>query len=301
MDRILRRELDSIARDRHSGAAELAQRGIAAVQGWLARNSVPAEHQLLLIARALLKAQPSIAPMLRLANAVALASAGSTPGTILRKHLERCRWIVRTAPRTIARRFAQRVRRERPSRIVTYSYSSTVLRALAAARAHVPYVICSEGRPALEGRATARVLARAGIQVEFTSDAALTDAVASGGLLVLGADAVLRLGFVNKVGTPALVQLAVAAKMPVWVVADSLKFWPEGPASARFWRRTPNEPGTMWKKPPRNVRVANPVFALTPYRRGLWFLTERGWLRAGGIRRQLEEIRISPRLKELID
>src|SRR5207302_8319674 len=44
------------------------------LQSWLRRHPKPTEQELLDIARALLHAQPSMAPLLRLANDVALAA-----------------------------------------------------------------------------------------------------------------------------------------------------------------------------------------------------------------------------------
>ncbi len=57
MDRLLRRELDAIARDRRSGAAELALRAVTALQSGLRRHPQPSKQELLDIARALLRVQ----------------------------------------------------------------------------------------------------------------------------------------------------------------------------------------------------------------------------------------------------
>ncbi len=50
MDRLLRRELDAIARDRRSGAAELALRAVTALQSWSRRHPQPSKQELLDIA-----------------------------------------------------------------------------------------------------------------------------------------------------------------------------------------------------------------------------------------------------------
>src|SRR2546425_777114 len=73
MDRLLRQQLEAIARDRRSGAAQLALRAVTDLQSWLRRHPKPTEQELLDIASALLRAQPSMAPLLRLANELALA------------------------------------------------------------------------------------------------------------------------------------------------------------------------------------------------------------------------------------
>jgi len=302
VDAKLRRELHAIARDNRSGAAELTARAVRAVEAWLNRSKTSGPDELLNVARALLKGQRSMAPMLRVANEVALASEGRDPRKTLRRAMRGVRVSLDEAPGRIGQLFAKRLRRNPPAGLVTYSYSSTVLRALVRARPHVSQVICAEGRPMNEGRATARALAKAGIRVEFLSDAALMDAVALGHKpVVLGADAILRLGFMNKVGTPALVELASRAGRPVWILADTLKFWPESPVSARFWKWTVGPSSELWRAPSRKIEVENSYFELTTYRPGLHFLTEIGWLTPTQVRRELNKIRISPKLKELID
>ena len=51
MDRLLRQKLDAIARDRRSGAAELALRAVTDLQSWLRRHPKPTEQELLALLR----------------------------------------------------------------------------------------------------------------------------------------------------------------------------------------------------------------------------------------------------------
>ena len=46
MDGLLRRQLDGVARDRRSGAAEIALRAVTALQAWLRRHRQPSEQEL---------------------------------------------------------------------------------------------------------------------------------------------------------------------------------------------------------------------------------------------------------------
>ena len=276
MDRLLRRVLKEITRDRRSGAAELALRGVAALQAWLHRHRQPTEQELLEVARALLCVQPSMAPLLRLANEVALAADAEVPAKTLMNSLVEFRRLLRTAPNAIAERFRRALQGKRPRQIVIYSYSSTVVNALIRAKSRIDCVYCSEGRPAYEGRDAAEKLARAGIQVWFETDAALLEEVAIGqNVIVLGADAVLFRGFVNKVGTNAIVPLALQAGAPVWILADTSKFWPESPFQSNLWMGTYGHPGEIWKEAPRRVRVWNPYFEVAKFFGRMRFLTER--------------------------
>ncbi len=302
MDAQLERALAAVARDRQSGAAELARRAAEALQAWLRRHRRPAAEELEVVARRLATVQPSMAPLLRLANEVAqVAETGSLrrlPVAVIRFR----QWLD-AAPGQIARRFATRLRTMHPPIVATYSYSSTVTRALLAARRHIGVVWCSEARPGLEGRRAARELAAGGVNVVLMSDAALFEVAAAAELLVLGADAVERNGFHNKIGTSALVERMTAAAKPVWVLADTTKFWPDDAFHPR-WRlpRANRKPaGELWRRPPRGVRLWNPYFAPCAYHTPLRVLCERGWLNARQIHRALDRLRITPSLRRLLD
>jgi translation initiation factor 2B subunit (eIF-2B alpha/beta/delta family) len=299
MDRLLRRELDAIARDRRSGAAELALSAVTALQSWLRRHPQPSKQELLDIARALLRVQPSMAPLLRLANEVALAADSRSPARYLAAAAASFRNLLQNGPRRIARLLGRALRLGRHKEVITYSYSSTVLAALARARFFLERVYCSESRPGYEGRAMADRLARAGVQVWFETDAALFGRVsAPSEPLVLGADAILRTGFVNKVGTSALVQLGLHAGAPVWVLIGTLKFWPRWFSRFAFMCGPPRQ---VWKPARKRILVLNPYFGVTSFHPSIRFLTERGWMTPTQVRGELKRIRISPRLKALAD
>ncbi len=299
MDRTLRHQLDAIGRDRQSGAAELALRAASAVQTWLRRNQRPSEAELLDLARALLLAQPSMAPLLRLANEVALGVDARDPSSTLRRAIANFQTTVQAGSRKIGSLVRKGLPRKRELFLCTYSYSSTVLRAFRAARSRIWWVFCSEGRPGLEGRRTAAEIARMGISVGLTTDAALSLFLGCADALVIGADSVSAGGFRNKAGTCALVQTALAARKPVWVLTDTTKFLPGGLHSPM--RQTFGATGEIWRLPPRNVFPQNPYFDFTPFDKGIRLATERGWMTPARVRREMKTIRISPRLRGLKD
>lgn len=300
MDRVLRRRLGSIARDRRSGAAELALRAVTALQAWLRRHAKPSEAELLEIARALLRAQPSMAPILRLANSVALAADHENPPEAVARAVTDMRAVLRMAPEKIAKRFDAALRRRPHRSIATYSYSSTVVQALRHAHSRIRDVHCSESRPSLEGRATARRLASAGIHVVLETDASLFSRAREQDLVALGADQIGEWSFVNKIGTETIVARATGAGKSVWVLADTTKFLPRGLSllASRFAPK-PKPGWEVWRNPPRGVVVSSDYFEPTPYRRGVRVLTERGWMTPGQVRRELRKIRVSPRWKGL--
>lgn len=100
--------------------------------------------------------------------------------------------------------------------ILTHSASSTVRLALADLPCRV---LATASEPGGEGR---RLAAELGIPcVEDQDAAALVSDVAA---VLVGADAVGREAFVNKVGTRALAQSARSSSTPFFVVAESYKW-----------------------------------------------------------------------------
>jgi len=296
VDRLLHRTLEEIARDRRSGAAELALRAVTALAARLHRPPRPTQQELEEIVTALLSAQPSMAPLLRLANEVALGADHRDPALFLRKAIAAFAKTLRTAPGRISQKFA-RALRPRPRIVATYSYSSTVLHALRQRRNLIERVLCSESRPGDEGRSTARKLAQAGIRVLFCTDIALASRMDQTGVFVFGADAILPWGFVNKIGTGALVSAALKARRPVWLLADSTKFLPK-PLASRLSMVGLGDRSGVWRKRPKGISVLNTVFEPTEFSPAIRLLTERGWMTPAKIRREMERIRISPRLAD---
>ncbi len=314
MDRSLQRELQAIADDRRSGAAELALRAVSALQIWLRRHPKPNEEELLEIAGALFRAQRSMAPLLRLANEAALAADAKGPAEGLAASLEEFARVVQHGPQQIAERFARALRRvARKQTLIAYSYSSTVLGALTRARGKIREVFCSEGRPGCEGLVMAAKLSRAGLSVSVATEAAQFSLVWYGDALVLGSDMIFEDGFLNKIGTDVLVGCVRrlprrrGVPRPIWVLADTTKFWPEtwrilrelAPEGHPAARTMPGPGSEVWKHPPSKVRVLNPSFWGTAFRPDIRVLTERGWMTSKEVRRELKKISISPRLKAL--
>ena len=298
MDRILRRELDAIARDNTSGAAELTLRASIAVQSWLKRELQPRQEALVTVARALQDTQCMMAPMWRLANEIALAADACQSAFSLRRRIGTFSRRVRTGPAKIARHFVRALRGKPDNLLLTYSYSSTVAKALIAARAQILGVYCSEGRPAYEGRAMARLLGDARIGVLFCADAQLLASnFGMWNIVVLGADALLPYTFWNKVGTDVIVANARKRRARVFILADTTKFWPDsmfglGPHLAG----TEHNRQALWRNPPRRVSLMAGVFDAAPIPERAFILTERGPMSPPQMRRAMKKIQISPRL-----
>jgi translation initiation factor 2B subunit (eIF-2B alpha/beta/delta family) len=244
--------LAALAANRTAGAAELLAEALDILFAARAAHADMRE-----IACAVREAQPAMAPLW---NAAAAATSGDPER--LNQFAER----VRRAPATLARYAAAHFTDDdptRPLRVVTISFSSSVVVVLEAIRGIRPLsVSCSESHPALEGRRLAAYLAAAAVPVTYFGDAAIGHALAGADAVIVGADAIAPSWFLNKSGTRMLAAAAAQQGVPVYVAATRDKFVGRE-LSANLVIRN-GDPGEVWADPPGGVDVRNPYFESTP-------------------------------------
>jgi translation initiation factor 2B subunit (eIF-2B alpha/beta/delta family) len=160
--------------------------------------------------------------------------------------------------------------------ILAHSYSSTVLRALLAAHEAGKgiRVLCSEGRPALEGVRLAEALAAAAAPVQLCADAALPALVGEADLVLVGADAVVEAGAINKIGTYPLALAAKAMGRPFYIAASLNKLLP--PSLEPLLRIPDRPPGEIWVGKLGKLKVYNRYFEVTPLSMITGVITEEG-------------------------
>jgi ribose 1,5-bisphosphate isomerase len=152
--------------------------------------------------------------------------------------------------------------------VFTHCHSSTVTRLLAKAKEQGKNfsVICTETRPAFQGRITAEELVNFGVETTFIVDSAARTFMGDVDLVVLGADAITSEGnVVNKIGSSNIALLAHEACKPFYVVSELLKFDPEtlGGECEKIEQRKSDE---IWGEAPAKLIVRNPAFDVTPNR-----------------------------------
>ena len=93
--------------------------------------------------------------------------------------------------------------------IFTHCHSSAVSNSLIYAKKHGKkfQVYNTETRPLYQGRITSLELAKAKINVTAFVDSAMHEAIKKSNLILLGADAILKSGVVNKIGSTAVVEI----------------------------------------------------------------------------------------------
>jgi ribose 1,5-bisphosphate isomerase len=152
--------------------------------------------------------------------------------------------------------------------VLTHCHSSTVTRMLAKAKADgVDFsVVCTETRPAFQGRITAKELVSLGIDTTFIVDSAVRTFMGDVDVAFVGADAITSEGnVVNKIGTGGIAVIASEARVPFYIVSELLKFDAEtlGGGCEKIEQRNPAE---VWSDAPPQLKVRNPAFDVTPNR-----------------------------------
>jgi translation initiation factor 2B subunit (eIF-2B alpha/beta/delta family) len=244
--------IEALRGNNTSGASELLADVISILSAArAARADLPR------VAEAVCTAQPTMAPVWNAARA-ALSPVPDAFDHFIQR--------VRRAPAALARYTAAHFREDdsgRAVRIVTLSYSSSVVVAINAIRAtRVLHVSCSESRPAQEGRRLAADLVAVGTSVDFFTDAAIAHALDSADAVIVGADAVGPTWFLNKCGTRMLAAAATQQGVPVYVVATRDKFVGHQLAGRLLVRS--GDAREVWDVAPPGVAVRNPYFESTP-------------------------------------
>jgi ribose 1,5-bisphosphate isomerase len=162
--------------------------------------------------------------------------------------------------------------------IFTHCNSSTVIQMLIKAKQTGKKfkVICTETRPALQGRITARELSENDIETTFIVDSATQAFLFKADFAIVGADVISPKGdIVNKVGTSGLAVLAHEAHKPFYVISELLKFDPIT-LYKEFEDIEQRDPNEVWKEAPKNIKIQNPAFDITPIRYINGLICEKG-------------------------
>jgi translation initiation factor 2B subunit (eIF-2B alpha/beta/delta family) len=302
VDRFTAQAVAAIAEDNVSAAVEIAEKSAEVLQR-VARTDQSATveelgRSLFEIGWALIRAHPTMAPLVNLVNSV-LWAIDEAAG-----HDEACRAAAETAGdfkrrlRVHEAAIAETALRLIPDdgQVITNGRSTTVRAALRhAQRAGRRFrVVCAEGRPGCEGRTLAAELAGGGINVTLVIDAVAVSMAAQSDLVLFGADHLSAQGLVNKVGTLGIALSAAANGVPVYTLCGSEKFLPPGyapPAQARW----PGE--QVWSDAPASVAVRNVYFDSTPLSVLAGIVTEQGVQPTAGIEAWLAATKLHPALR----
>ncbi|MGH2766724.1 MAG: hypothetical protein ACRDKA_12540 [Actinomycetota bacterium] len=207
-------EVRAAAADTASGAAEIARRA-AETLALLPASDLPEA------VRALVRGHPPMAPLWRLGDVVLSSRDHAAAAARFVSDLDHERdAIARDASRVL------------DNEIVTHSYSSTLVAAVAGAGVTA---LCGRSDPGGEGARTAERLTSLGVEARLVDDDGALWWASNGRTVVTGADAVGPGGVVNKVGTAALAEAAGRC----YAVAGSSKFLGADPPAPVPFERVP--------------------------------------------------------------
>src|ERR1041384_3025528 len=248
--RSIEEAIEGIAADNTSGAAEILHHcaGVFSLLKYVDRASISihqAREIIIKICVALVKSQPDMSALLRLASQTIEAAAD----------------IIREG-----------------STVLTHSRSSTVLEALLEARRSGKSfeVILTESRPMFEGRKLASELDQREIKVTIIADAAASLFLERADSVLVGADKILPDYLVNKIGTRMIALAAREGGTPMYSICDSSKFIEiDCVSDSELDQADPHE---LWLDAPNGVTVVNRYFESTPLEYFTGIVTEHGLL-----------------------
>ncbi|MEK6906453.1 MAG: hypothetical protein AABW81_02430 [Nanoarchaeota archaeon] len=147
--------------------------------------------------------------------------------------------------------------------VFTHCHSTNVINALIYSKKKGKkfQVYNTETRPLFQGRKTSQELRKAGIKVTQFIDSAMKQAIDNSDIIFLGADAILKKGVINKIGSGLIAETArdnIGKKVSLYIIADSWKYTKD---KVPIESRKLNE---VWDKAPKNIKIKNLTFEFIP-------------------------------------
>ncbi|MBU0957462.1 MAG: hypothetical protein KKF56_01490 [Nanoarchaeota archaeon] len=140
----------------------------------------------------------------------------------------------------------------------------------------------TETRPLFQGRKTARDLKNAGINVTMFVDSAIKKAAEKSDIVFLGADAILKDGVINKIGSDMIGEILEDDNIPIYILADSWKYYSK---NIKIEERKAKE---VWKNKPKGIKIENPAFEKIEKKYIKGIVSELGVLKFGDFLRKVQ-------------
>ena len=284
--------IDKIKDDKIHGASQLARQAAGVLK--IAAESSRADsvgrflQEQKEVGERLMSARPAMAPVFNIVNGLLNTIAGKATemelDLIRRFTISRADEVIRGSLEAIAQiaKYGSELIAG-GDRMMTHSYSSTVVAVLEAAftKHRDIEVIVTRSGPGRTGERIARQLELYGITVTFIDDAAMGFYVSTVSKVMVGADRICADGkIVNGIGTYQLAVVAERASIPFYVLCETLKFDPRLRSNGvDLEEKEPSEVVGVGRLPP-GVKVKNPYFDITPLELITGIVTENGLLRS---------------------
>jgi len=265
--------LAKLAADESSGAEQLAPITLDIIRSILENpNDEILYRNLEALVKTIREQLPEIVSLRRIANRIEKLPRGDLRSE-LRELENELRLALERETASVAHLAANLIREN--STVATISQSGTVFQAFFKAKASGVdfHVIVPVGQPAREGIETAKKLADCEIDVTIIPDAAMAIAASRADLILVGADAITREFFLNKLGTTTIAIAARHYGVPLYVCARREKFILQEnfPRKVRVY-------GPTEINPPQSeyITAGAPLFERTPLSLVTGIITEGG-------------------------
>ncbi len=282
--------IDEIKGDKTHGASQLARQAVKVLKLAAEHSRADSTGEFLLelktVAERLMSARPAMAPIFnivsRFLGAVSQVSPDEGLDSIKSLAISKADELASGSLQAIAQivNYGSELIDD-GDRIMTHSYSSTVVAVLKEAFARHKHieVIATRSGPGRTGERLAQELGRSGLPVTFIDDTAIGLYISAADKVVVGADRVCADGnIVNGIGTYQLALAAEKAGIPFYVLCETLKFDPRlKSGEVDLEEKEPSEIVEPGRLPP-GVRVKNPYFDITPLELVTSVVTENGLL-----------------------
>jgi ribose 1,5-bisphosphate isomerase len=184
--------------------------------------------------------------------------------------------------------------------VMTHCNSEAAIQVLRTAHAQNKKfsVLVTETRPRYQGRITAAILAKDGLDVSLIPDSASRLYMHEVDRVVVGADAIASNGaVVNKIGTSTIALVAHETRSRFYVAAETYKLSPQTLLGdlVEIEERSPYEVvSERWLSENKGVKVKNPAFDITPPEYIDLIITEQGVYPPQGIILLMKELYPEP-------
>ncbi|MDP8229192.1 MAG: hypothetical protein P9M15_07045 [Candidatus Electryoneaceae bacterium] len=313
----LNRQIDRLSLDHQRGAAEIVEDAtkllLDIVQVGIDDPDDPSEAEALWnrAIRRLARGQPSMAPVLNLQNRACLAIDTSMPDDpissedpdsydwdILSQTLQGFQESRKNQKETMIEKINELPHID--GTLLTFSNSSTISQVIIACYqlGFPKNVICSEGRPMMEGVMMARKLRAAGIPVTLFTDAALMSRIIEVDAVWVGGDAFSQQGLTNKVGSRALAMLAQERRIPFISLMMLDKFL--APELLPFLGLLPQNPREIAGNETKGLDVINEYYENIPSDLVSYVFTEQGLAAPNEMLKFNQLEKVSPLFQRLV-
>jgi translation initiation factor 2B subunit (eIF-2B alpha/beta/delta family) len=210
---------ERVRHDSSSGSSETTIYVLGSLHEILSNNEISRE-QLIEFSKLLRKAKPAMAPLSNIARLMETAADSIEPDKAALLSVEKVIGNEKTAGARIADNAMDKIE----GTVLTLSYSGTVMTVLmSVAKKKEIKVIVAESFPLGEGRRTAELLSKEGIDVTLVADSMVFAEARDSDLCMVGADAITPHALINKVGTYGIALASMQAGIPVYIVSSTLK------------------------------------------------------------------------------